>query len=153
MSKDRDALIKHIGATIYELRDIADKAGEVCHDAEIKKRNAEGWTLDIRLPNGTYHDERSFTRLEEITLSEAELARALAYAKELVEIAEPWRRHLRILHGGDQRRIGSSGRTIDNLAAAIPAAKRSVIKWLHGEAVPNLAARAAIGRLYNETLE
>jgi len=63
---------------------------------------------------------------------------------------EPWWLHLRILHGGDNRRLDVHGLTIANLAAAIPAGPASVKRWLAGTAVPNLAARAAIERLYNE---
>lgn len=62
--------------------------------------------------------------------------------------ASTWRGQLRALHGGDQRRKGSVGMTTDELAAAIPAGVRSVKRWLKGEAVPNLAAQAAIERLY-----
>ena len=61
-----------------------------------------------------------------------------------------WRAMLQSLYGGDNRRKGSVGMSYDELAAAIPAGRTSVIRWLHGEAVPNLAARAAIERLYNE---
>ena len=62
-----------------------------------------------------------------------------------------WSYQLQALHGGDQRRKGSSGMTIDQLAAAIPAARRSVIQWLHEEAMPGITARAAIERLYHKT--
>jgi len=61
-----------------------------------------------------------------------------------------WWSMLQKLHGGDQRRKDATGMTVDELAAAIPAGVRSVKRWLKGEAVPNLAARAAIERLYNE---
>ena len=61
-----------------------------------------------------------------------------------------WSDQLQTLHGGDQRRKGASGMTIDQLAAALPAARRSVIQWLKGEVVPGITAQAAIERLYNE---
>jgi len=61
-----------------------------------------------------------------------------------------WQAMLQSLHGGDNRQKGSTGMSYDELAAAIPAGRTSVIRWLHGEAVPSLAARAAIERLYNE---
>ena len=144
---DRDAVIEHIGTTIYELRDIADKAGEALTEIEIRERNAEGWTIDICLPGGTYHDERSFTRLEEITLSEAELTRALAYADDLIEIAEPWRRQLRILHGGDQRHKNAPGMTWDEIAGQLGISPSTLYGWLNGRHEPSPLARNAIAGL------
>jgi len=61
-----------------------------------------------------------------------------------------WYQQIAILHGGDNRRLDVHGRTIANLAAAIPASPASIKRWLAGTAVPNLAAQAAIERLYNE---
>jgi len=61
-----------------------------------------------------------------------------------------WWSMLQQLHGGDNRRNDVAGMTIAELAAAIPAGPASVKRWLGGTAVPNLAAQAAIERLYNE---
>jgi len=65
------------------------------------------------------------------------------------EEAEPVISMLRALHGGDNRRSDISGMTIAELATAIPASPASVKRWLAGQAVPNLAAQAAIERLYS----
>jgi len=61
-----------------------------------------------------------------------------------------WWSMLQKLHGGDNRRADVCGMTIAELSAAIPAGSASIKRWLAGTAVPNLAARAAIERLYNE---
>jgi len=64
------------------------------------------------------------------------------------EQAEQAIKMLRALHGGDNRRLNVHGKTIAELAEAIPASPASVKRWLVGTAVPNLAAQAAIERLY-----
>jgi len=76
---DRDFVIEYIGAEIYRLRQIHEAASEHLSAEEIQTRNAEGWTIEARLPNGEYIGERDFTRLEGVVLSEPELAQAMNY--------------------------------------------------------------------------
>ena len=156
---ERNAITQSLAAKFAELLSYSSRDEE-----DIRRQNAGGgFSIDIHLGN---EGPGSYSRVDHIRLSEDELNTALADARMIIEnpeaaaalrggatisearTAEPWFDQLRALHGGDQRRIGSSGMTIDELAAAIPSSRRSVIKWLHGEADPNLAARAAIERLY-----
>ena len=76
---DREAIIEYIGAEICRLRQIYNQAGKHLSAGEIQTRNAEGWTIEARLPNSEYVGARDFTHIEGVVLSGPELMRAMNY--------------------------------------------------------------------------